>query len=139
MEDKKILFKCNHCENDDLRHMVIKPILQPNPEYKPFPFGQGGDQFIQTGLLISCAKCNKDTVVIIDDFYKNSVQIDVKEVPEKAILYVKFERPEFSAIKYILTDSMKLDQVVIDINNRIFSLISREEVKEEYREISNFT
>lgn len=131
---EKLLFKCKHCENDDLKHMHIKPIVQPNPDYKPFAFNT--EQYINVGLLVGCAKCNKDTVVIIDDFHNNKVQIDMKEVPEQALIYVKFETPEFSAIKYILTDSMKLDQVVVDINNKIFSLITRKEVKEGYREIS---
>lgn len=130
----KIVFKCNHCDNDDLKHVIIKPIIQPNPDYKPFMLQN--EQYILVGLLVSCAKCEKDTVVIIDDFHNNKVQINMNEVPEKAILYAKFEKPEFSAIKYILTDNMKLDQVVIDINNRIFSLITRKEVKEGYREIS---
>lgn len=135
MEDNKIIFKCKHCENDDLKTMVIKSIVQPNQEYKPF-YNANVPQFFNVGLFVSCAKCNKDTVVVIDEFYKDSVQINLNEVPEKALIHVKFEKPLFSAIKYILTDDMTLDRVVVDINNQLISMITQTIVTIGYREIT---
>lgn len=136
MEENKILFKCKHCENDDLKSMVINTIVQPNPEYRPFPYNDKIQPTLNVGLFVSCAKCEKDTVIIIDEFYKNLVQLDLNAVPEKALLHVKFEKPLFSAIKYVLTDNMELDKLVIDINNRPISMLTQEEVKIGYREIS---
>lgn len=136
MEDNKLSFKCRHCDNDDLKSMIIKPIVQPNPEYKPFPYNANVQPLLNLGLFVSCAKCDKDTVVIIDDFYNNSVQINLNEVPEKALLHVKFEKPLFSAIKYILTDDMTLDKVVVDINNQLISMITQTVVTVGYREIT---
>lgn len=136
MEENKIIFKCKHCENDDLKSMIIKTIVQPNPEYKPFPYNANIPQFLNCGLFVSCAKCDKDTVIIIDEFYKNQVQIDLNNIPEKALIHVKFEKPLFSAIKYILTDDMTLDKIVIDINNRPISMITQNVVNIPYREIT---
>lgn len=136
MEENKLIFKCKHCENDDLKSMIIKTIVQPNPEYKPFPYNSNIPQFLNVGLFVSCAKCDKDTVIIIDEFYKNQVQIDLNNIPEKALVHVKFEKPLFSAIKYILTDDLTLDKIVIDINNRPISMITQNIVNMPYREIS---
>ncbi|MGL5718582.1 MAG: hypothetical protein ACRCX2_36595 [Paraclostridium sp.] len=136
MKDDVLTFKCKHCDNDDLKSMIIKPIVHPNPEYKPFPYNANAQQFLNTGLFVSCAKCDKDTVVVIDDFHNNAVQVNLSEVPEKALVHVKFQKPLYSAIKYILTDDMTLDKVVVDINNQLFSVITQSFVSAEYREIT---
>ncbi|MGL6023784.1 MAG: hypothetical protein ACRC0F_04135 [Cetobacterium sp.] len=134
MEDLKL--RCKHCENEDLRTIIIKTIVQPNPEYKPFPYQANTLPFFNLGLFLSCAKCDKDTVVIIDNFYNNQVQINLNDVPEKALIHVKFEKPMFSAIKYILKDDMTLDKVVVDVNNQLISMITQTFATGEYREIT---
>ncbi|MGL4759261.1 MAG: hypothetical protein ACRCXZ_08040 [Patescibacteria group bacterium] len=133
---EEIKFRCKHCENEDLKTMIIKTIVQPNPDYKPFPYQPNTLQFLNLGLFLSCAKCDKDTVVIIDNFYNNQVQINLNDVPEKALMHVKFEKPMFSAIKYILKDDMTLDKVVVDVNNQLISMITQTFASGEYREIT---
>ncbi|MGL5126135.1 MAG: hypothetical protein ACRC6U_09190 [Fusobacteriaceae bacterium] len=134
MEEVKL--RCKHCENEDLKTIIIKTIVQPNPEYKPFPYQANTLQYLNLGLFLSCAKCDKDTVVIIDNFYNNQVQVDLSNVPEKALIHVKFEKPLFSAIKYILKDDMTLDKVVVDVNNQLISMITQTFATGEYREIT---
>ena len=133
--EEKILFKCKHCDNDDMKHMIIKTVVQSNPEYRPFPNNAGVSPMLNVGLHIDCAKCNKDTIVIIDELYKNNTELP-QNVPQEVLVHVKFEKPLFSAIKYILTDDMTLDKVVVDINNQIISLITQKVVSIGYKEIT---
>lgn len=135
MEENKILFKCKHCDNDDMKHMIIKTVVQANPEYRPFPNNAGVSPTLNVGLHIDCAKCEKDTIIIIDELYRNNTELP-QNVPNEVLVHVKFEKPMFSAIKYILTDDMTLDKVVVDINNQKISLITQKLVTIGYKEIT---
>lgn len=135
MDDNNIVFACKHCGNTDMRHMQINAVTHQNPDYKPYPYNMDVAPYVNVGLHIDCAKCNKDTVILIEDFHKNNTPL-TPNVPKEVLVHVKFEKPKFSATKFILTDDMTLDQVVVDINNQMISLITREFVTVGYKEIT---
>lgn len=129
MSDKtedKVMFKCKHCENDDMKHFVFYSLETQSDTYKNHPYKQNWDREttpkIPLGFHVRCAKCNKDTFFIPSDYQPTMWGNDV---PQSCIVNVKFEKPPFSAINYVLTEEGFLDQVVLTSNNEKLSMITK--------------
>lgn len=123
----KIVFKCKHCENDDLRHMQFASLNKQSPQYANHMYKNNWDYEttpkIPVGIHIRCAKCGKDTFIMPDSFSGTEWGNDI---PEQCIVPIKFEKPQFSAIQYVMNDEGFLDKVVLTANNQKISLITQE-------------
>lgn len=56
----KVVFKCKHCENDDLRYMKLSNVFTNSPQYANQIYRDNWNSK-PVGVHIECAKCNKDT------------------------------------------------------------------------------
>lgn len=130
-ETGKITFKCKHCENDDLRYMIFSSLNKQSPQYANHIYKQNWDYEttpkVPIGIHIKCAKCGKDTFIIPDSYMGTEWGNDI---PQQCITTVKYEKPQFSAIQYVMTDSGLLDKVVIASNNEKISLITQQPIDE---------
>lgn len=126
MEDvNKIIFKCKHCDNDDLRYMKFASLNKQSPQYQNHIYRQNWDYEttpkVPVGIHIRCAKCGKDTFIMPDMYSGTEWGTDI---PEQCIIAVKYEKPQFSAIQYVMTDDGYLDRIVITANNEKISLVT---------------
>lgn len=122
----KIIFKCKHCDNDDLRYMKLSNVFINSPQYanQMYRDAWGNRGAIQSiGVHIECAKCNKDTFIIPDLF--SSIEWG-NDIPEQCVTQVKFEKPKYLAIKYVMTEDGYLDRVVETSNGQFISMITEE-------------
>lgn len=127
----KIVFKCKHCDNDDLRYMQFASLNRQNPQRTNMLYQHNLDYEntpkIPIGIHIRCAKCNKDTFIIPDSYaYTNWGE----DIPKQCIVNVKFQKPEFSAIQYVMTDEGFLDKIVTTSGNEKISLITQRQIDE---------
>lgn len=132
-QDKnKVIFKCKHCENDDLRYMTFNSLNRQSPQYVNHMYKQNWDYEttpkVPMGIHIRCAKCGKDTFIIPDSYGYVDWGSDI---PEQCIVQVKYEKPQFSAIQYVMNTDGYLDKVVVTSNNDMISLITQEEIKDK--------
>lgn len=129
MEGSKIVFRCKHCDNDDLRYMKFMSLNKQSPQYQNHMYRQNWDYEttpkVPVGIHIRCAKCGKDTFIIPDMYGATEWGNDI---PEQCIIIVKYEKPQFSAIQYVMTDDGYLDRVVITSNNEKISLVTEKVV-----------
>ncbi|MGL6101313.1 MAG: hypothetical protein ACRC0G_17040 [Fusobacteriaceae bacterium] len=129
--DKRILFKCKHCDNDDMRYFVFHSLEYQSDAVKNSPYRQNWNREtspkIPIGFHLLCAKCNKDTFIIPNDYQPTTWGNDV---PQQCIVNVMFEKPQFSSISYVLTEDGFLDQVVTTANNEMLSMITKEMIGE---------
>lgn len=137
MSDKtedKVMFKCKHCENDDMKHFVFYSLETQSDTYKNHPYRQNWDREttpkIPIGFHIRCAKCNKDTFYVVDSYQPT---LWGNDIPQQCLVNVKFEKPAFSAINYILTDDGFLDQIVLTANNDKISLITKKQIDDSMK------
>lgn len=126
MEDvNKIIFKCKHCDNDDLRYMKFASLNKQSPQYQNHIYRQNWDYEttpkVPVGIHIRCAKCGKDTFIMPDTYLGTEWGTDI---PEQCVIAVKYEKPQFSAIQYVMTDDGYLDRIVITANNEKISLVT---------------
>lgn len=133
VQDKnKVILKCKHCENDDLRYMTFNSVNRQSPQYANHMFKQNWDYEttpkVPMGIHIRCAKCGKDTFIIPDSY--GYVEWG-NDIPEQCIVQVKYEKPQFSAIQYVMNIDGYLDKVVVTANNDMISLITQEEIKDK--------
>lgn len=131
-QDKnKVVFKCKHCDNDDIRYMQFFSVNRQSPQYANSMYRQNWDYEttpkVPIGIHIRCAKCGKDTL-IIPDSYQGTMWSN--EIPEQCIVNIKYEKPQFSSKKYIVNGEGYLDIVVQTINNEIISVINQETIKD---------
>lgn len=130
--DDKIVFKCKHCDNDDIRYMKFASLNKQSPQYQNHIYKQNWDYEttpkVPIGIHIRCAKCGKDTFIIPDMYAGTEWGVDI---PEQCIVQVKYEKPQFSAIQYVMNSDGYLDKVVLTANNEMISLITQEEVKDK--------
>lgn len=131
-DDKKLVFKCSHCENDDMRHFVFYSLEYQSEQFMNSPYKQNWNREttpkIPVGVHIRCAKCNKDTFIIPDSYQPTMWGNDI---PQQCIVNVKYEKPAFSAVQYILTEDGYLDQVVVTANNEMLSLVTKTNIEEK--------
>lgn len=118
----KVVFKCKHCENDDLRYMKLSNVFTNNPQYANQIYRDNWNSK-PIGVHIECAKCNKDTFIIPDIF--SSIEWG-NDIPEQCITQVKFEKPKYLAIKYVMTEDGYLDRVVETSNGQFISMITED-------------
>lgn len=122
----KVLFKCKHCENDDMKYFVFHSLEFQSDQFKNSPYRQNWNREttpkIPIGFHIRCAKCNKDTFFIPNEYNPTAWGSDI---PQQCLVNVKFEKPAFSAISYVLTEDGFLDQVVLTANNERLSMLSK--------------
>lgn len=132
----KIVFKCKHCDNDDLRHMQFYSLNKQSPQYANHIYKQNWDYEttpkIPVGIHIKCAKCGKDTIILPDVYSATEWSNDI---PKQCLVSVKYERPAFSAIQYIMNDDGYLDKIVITANNQKVSMIT-EKVLDDDAQVS---
>lgn len=128
----KIVFKCKHCDNDDIRYMKFSSLNKQSPQYQNSIYKQNWDYEtspkIPIGIHVRCAKCGKDTFIIPDIYTGTEWGTDI---PEQCVVQVKYEKPQFSAIQYIMNADGYLDKVVLTANNEMISLITQEEIKDK--------
>ena len=128
-EVNKIVFKCKHCDNDDIRYMKFSSLNKQSPQYSNHIYKNNWDYEttpkIPVGIHIKCAKCGKDTF-IIPDMYNGTEWGN--DIPDQCIVNVKYEKPQFSAIQYVMNGEGYLDKVVLTANNEMISLITQQEV-----------
>lgn len=127
VQDKdKIIFKCKHCDNDDIRYMQFFSLNKQSPQYANHIYRQNWDYEttpkVPIGIHIKCAKCGKDTF-IIPNFYQGTMW--GTDIPEQCIVNITYEKPQFSSKKYIINKEGKLDVVVQTINNEIISILNQ--------------
>lgn len=131
-DDKKLIFKCSHCENDDMRHFVFYSLEYQSEQFMNSPYKQNWNREttpkVPVGIHIRCAKCNKDTFIIPDSYQPTMWGNDI---PQQCIVNVKYEKPAFSAVQYILTEDGYLDQVVVTANNEMLSLVTKTNIEEK--------
>lgn len=132
--EDKVLFKCKHCENDDMKHFIFHSLETQSDHYKNHPYRQNWDREttpkIPIGFHIRCGKCGKDTFYVIDNYQPT---LWGNDIPQQCLVNVKFEKPAFSAINYILTESGFLDQIVVTANNDKISLITKKQVDDSMK------
>lgn len=132
MENEKIVFKCKHCENDDLRYMQFFSLNKQSPQYMNSIYKQNWDYEttpkIPIGIHIKCAKCGKDTIIIPDMY---SATQWTNDIPKQCLVSVKYEKPQFSAIQYVMNDEGYLDKIVITANNQKVSMITEKVLDDE--------
>lgn len=123
---EKILFKCKHCENDDMKYFVFHSLEFQSEQFKNSPYRQNWNREttpkIPIGFHVRCAKCNKDTFFVPNEYNPTSWGNDI---PQQCLVNVKFEKPAFSAISYVLTEDGFLDQIVLTANNERLSMLSK--------------
>lgn len=124
--ENKMLFKCKHCENDDLRYFNFQSLEFQSDNVKNSPYKQNWTREtapkIPVGLHIRCAKCNKDTFMIPDSYQPTMWGEDI---PKQCIVNIKFEKPQYSAVVYALMGDGFLDQIVLTVNNERFSVLTK--------------
>lgn len=122
----KVLFKCKHCENDDMKYFVFHSLEFQSDQFKNSPYRQNWNREttpkIPIGFHVRCAKCNKDTFFVPNEYNPTSWGNDI---PQQCLVNVKFEKPAFSAISYVLTEDGFLDQIVLTANNERLSMLSK--------------
>lgn len=127
--EEKILFKCKHCDNDDIRYFIFNSLEYQSEQYANSPYRQNWNREttpkIPVGIHIKCGKCNKDTFIIPTEYQPTLWGADI---PEQCIINIKYQQPEYSAIQYVLTEDGFLDQIVITANNDTISLLSKEKI-----------
>lgn len=123
---EKILFKCKHCENDDMKYFVFHSLEFQSDQFKNSPYRQNWNREttpkVPIGFHVRCAKCNKDTFFVPNEYNPTSWGNDI---PQQCLVNVKFEKPAFSAISYVLTEDGFLDQIVLTANNERLSMLSK--------------
>lgn len=123
---EKILFKCKHCENDDMKYFVFHSLEFQSDQFKNSPYRQNWNREttpkIPIGFHVRCAKCNKDTFFVPSTYDPTSWGSDI---PQQCLVNIKFEKPAFSAISYVLTEDGYLDQIVLTANNERLSMLSK--------------
>ncbi|MGL6185554.1 MAG: hypothetical protein ACRC1T_09280 [Clostridium chrysemydis] len=123
---EKILFKCKHCENDDMKYFVFHSLEFQSDQFKNSPYRQNWNREttpkIPIGFHVRCAKCNKDTFFVPNEYNPTPWGSDI---PQQCLVNVKFEKPAFSAISYVLTEDGYLDQIVLTANNERLSMLSK--------------
>lgn len=128
----KVIFKCKHCDNDDLRYMKFASLNKQSPQYSNHIYKQNWDYEttpkVPVGIHIKCAKCGKDTFIMPDMYAGTEWGNDI---PEQCIMPVKYEKPQFSAIQYVMNGEGYLDKVVLTANNEMISLITQQEVTDK--------
>lgn len=128
----KVVFKCKHCDNDDLRYMKFASLNKQSPQYQNHIYKPNWDYEttpkIPVGIHIKCAKCNKDTFIIPDSY--NGTEWG-NDIPDQCIIPVRYERPQFSAIQYVMNDEGYLDKIVVTANNERISLISEQVLRDD--------
>lgn len=128
----KIVFKCKHCDNDDMRYMKFASLNKQSPQYQNHIYRQNWDYEttpkVPVGIHIRCAKCGKDTFIIPDAY--NGTEWG-NDIPEQCIVAVKYEKPQFSAIQYIMNGEGYLDKVVLTANNEMISLLTQQEIADK--------
>lgn len=131
-DEKKLAFKCSHCENDDMRHFIFYSLEYQSEQFMNSPYKQNWNREttpkVPVGIHIRCAKCNKDTFIIPDSYQPTMWGSDI---PQQCIVNVKYEKPAFSAVQYILTEDGYLDQVVVTANNEMLSLVTKTNIEEK--------
>lgn len=132
VDNNKIVFKCKHCDNDDIRYMKFASLNKQSPQYQNHIYRQNWDYEttpkVPVGIHIRCAKCGKDTFIIPDSY--NGTEWG-NDIPEQCIVAVKYEKPQFSAIQYIMNGEGYLDKVVLTANNEMISLLTQQEVSDK--------
>ncbi len=135
-EKEKIVFKCKHCDNNDLRYMQFFSLNKQSPQYANSIYKQNWDYEttpkIPVGIHIKCAKCGKDTIIMPDMY---SATPWTNDIPKQCLVNVKYEKPQFSAIQYVMNDEGYLDKIVITANNQKVSMIT-EKVLDDDSQIS---
>lgn len=124
--NEKVLFKCKHCDNDDMKYFVFHSLEFQSEQFKNSPYKQNWNREttpkIPIGFHIRCAKCNKDTFYVPNEFNPTAWGSDI---PQQCLVNVKFEKPAFSAISYVLTEDGFLDQIVLTANNEKLSMLNK--------------
>lgn len=132
--EDKVLFKCKHCENDDMKHFIFHSLETQSDHYKNHPYRQNWDREttpkVPIGFHLRCGKCGKDTFYVIDNYQPT---LWGNDIPQQCLVNVKFEKPAFSAINYILTENGFLDQIVVTANNDKISLITKKQVDDSMK------
>lgn len=129
--NNKIIFKCKHCDNDDLRYMEFHSLNFISEQWKNSPYRSSYNYETMPktpmGIHIRCAKCGKDSFIIPDKYTGTEWGNDI---PEQCIISVKYEKPQFSAIQYVMNDEGFLDKIVLTANNEKISLITQQIIDE---------
>lgn len=123
---EKILFKCKHCENDDMKYFVFHSLEFQSEQFKNSPYRQNWNREttpkVPIGFHVRCAKCNKDTFFVPNEY---NPTLWGNDIPQQCLVNLKFEKPAFSAISYVLTEDGFLDQIVLTANNERLSMLSK--------------
>ena len=131
-EKGKIIFKCKHCDNDDLRYMKFASLNKQSPQYQNHVYRQNWDYEttpkVPVGIHIKCAKCGKDTFIIPDSYVGTEWGNDI---PQQCIVTVRYEKPQISAIHYVMNDEGYLDRIVITANNEKMSMITEDIISDD--------
>ena len=147
-KEDKIIFKCKHCENDDIRYMQFYSLNKQSPQYANHIYRQNFDYEtmpkVPIGIHIRCAKCSKDTFIIPNSYQGTMWGFDI---PQQCIVNIVYEKPKFSAKKYIINSDGCLDIVVQTIDNETISVLNQETIidsqniteitKEKYQTLSS--
>lgn len=123
---EKVLFKCKHCENDDMKYFVFHSLEFQSEQFKNSPYRQNWNREttpkVPIGFHVRCAKCNKDTFFVPSEY---NPTLWGNDIPQQCLVNLKFEKPAFSAISYVLTEDGFLDQIVLTANNERLSMLSK--------------
>lgn len=133
-KDNIIHFGCKHCENTDMKYFQFNSLEVQTEQWKNNPYKSNWNREttpkIPVGIHLKCAKCNKDTFIIPNIYNPTEWGNDI---PQQCIVNVTFEKPEFSAIQYVLTDDGFLDKIVLTANNEKLSLITQKNIKDNIK------
>lgn len=125
----KMVFKCRHCDNDNILHMRFYSLEYKSDRYKnsfnSVQYDRETEPKIPIGIHINCAKCGKDTLFIPEPYGYTKWDNDITE---EMLTRIPFVEPEYSSISYIVNSEGLLDKIVKRKDGKIISTITNEEI-----------
>ena len=120
---------CQHCGEEDCNYFKFGSVDIINPQSRMLNSFIGQNyEFIPkspVGFYFECAKCGKHTVIIPNTYDHREMNMSI---PQQIIYSPIFQQPQYSAVIYIITGNGLLDQIVKTNNNKMLSLLTKQEV-----------